>query len=101
MRRNPSATSVRLCFSMQRILLRSWVILTRAIDRPGLRPDPEQLADRLSARGGDFARLAKALKSVHRGLHDVVGVSRSERLRENVVDARRLEDGAHRAPRDH
>src|SRR5207244_12971875 len=86
MRRSPSASIVRLCFSMQRILLRSCVILTSAIGpRRVLGADPQELAHRLAARGRDVAGVPQALKSRHRGLDHVVGIPRAARLREHVL----------------
>src|SRR5687767_271727 len=46
-------------------------------------------------RGGTHA--AQALQ---RGPRDIDGVRRAQRLREDVADARRLDDGAHRAAGD-
>src|SRR3954468_13576669 len=54
-----------------------------------------QTAARRDLLGAD-----EVLQRLHGGVHDVDRVGRPEALREHVVDARALEDGAHRATGD-
>src|SRR3954471_17143420 len=50
--------------------------------------------------GRDLLGADEVLQRLHRGVHDVDRVRRTEALGEHVVDARALEDGAHRATGD-
>src|SRR5690606_28642458 len=60
----------------------------------------EDLVDLLAAPRRDHARRNGVLQRVESRLHHVVRVRRSRRLRDDVLDAQRLEHGARRPTRD-
>src|SRR5581483_11343014 len=56
--------------------------------------------DRQAALGRDLLRAVELLERGDRRVHDVDRVGRAERLRQDVVDARALQHGPHRAAGD-
>src|SRR5579883_1388257 len=54
----------------------------------------------LAALAGELLEASQRLERHHGGAHDVVRIRAPEALREDVVDPRALDDGAHRAARD-
>src|SRR5690606_7980647 len=66
----------------------------------GVRTAANDVADLLAAARRDHARALLVLQRVEGGAHHVVRVRRAERLRNHVLDAERLEHGAHRTAGD-
>src|SRR3954466_9285021 len=129
MRRRPSERSVSSCCLFEPFLLLTCVTFTTrappppprpcrsprrrircppAPPRPPLErrgggavaPQPEDLVDRQAAQLGDLVRRAQGLEALDRRLDEVDRVLRAERLAQDVVDPRELQDGAHAAARD-
>src|SRR5215212_5543410 len=99
--RSPSARTVSFwrCFWPIGLLIRvmlSW----DAIGRPpsSLR---QQVADVLAPDPGNLFRLAQVLERGERRPRQVDRVAAAERLGQDVADAGQLDDGPHRAARDH
>src|SRR3978361_1180697 len=101
-RLSPSERSVSRWFCLAPMVDRVWVTFSCAISGPltGARPEhggggdvlEGQTAAGRAPRGADGV-----LRPLHGAVHDVYRVRRAEALREHVVDAGALEDGAHRA----
>src|ERR671912_431147 len=68
--------------------------------RGGLVTTAQQVADLLAAAGRDHARRVELLQGNERCLDHVVRVRRTDRFRDDVLDAERLEHRAHRAAGD-
>src|SRR4051794_18606947 len=82
-----------------------WVTLSCAMSDPLARTGAQHgggsdVLERQTAAGRDLLGSDEVLQRLHGGVHDVDRVRRAEALREHVVDARALEDGAHRATGD-
>src|SRR5829696_6232489 len=105
MRFSPSERSVSRWFCLRPIPDLTWVILSCAISDPLTRTGTEHgrgsdVLEGQAAAGRDLLGADEVLQRLHRGVHDVDRVRRPEALGEHVVDARALEDGAHRATGD-
>src|SRR5688572_20066828 len=82
-----------------------WVTLSCAISDPLTRTRTQHgrrgdVLERQTAAGRDLLGADEVLQRLHRGVHDVDRVRRTEALGEHVVDARALEHGTHRATGD-
>src|SRR6266478_3251735 len=107
---SPSPISVPRWSSVRPIWLPVWVILiflpsaiAYSLSRRlggGLVAATQKVADLLAAAGGDHARRVELQQRLERRLDHVVRVGRADRLGDDVLDAERLEHGAHRAAGD-
>src|SRR4051794_30958777 len=84
---------------------RIWVTFSCAISGPLTRTRPEHggrgdVLERQTAAGRDLLGADEVLQRLHGRVHDVDRVRGPQALGEHVVDARALEDGAHRATGD-
>ncbi len=68
-----------------------------SVDRGAITAARDDVRNLLVAASGDAARVLLHLERVERGTNDVVRVSRTHRLGDDVMDAQHLEDGAHGA----
>src|SRR5438132_6009348 len=67
---------------------------------PTLRRGPREIRQLLAAHPREQRRIFQRSEAGERRAHHVVRVCRPERLRQNIRDPRRLDDGAHRTARD-
>src|SRR5258707_14982914 len=107
---SPSPISVPRWSSVRPMGLPVWVILiflpsaiAYSLSRRlggGLVAATQKVTDLLAAAGGDHARRIELQQRLERRLDHVVRVGRADRLGDDVLDAERLEHGAHRAAGD-
>src|SRR5688572_22880768 len=101
----PSERSVSRWFFLRPMPDLTWVTLICAISDPLTRTRTEHggrgdVLERQTAAGRDLLGADEVLQRLHRGVHDVDRVRRTEALGEHVVDAGALEHGTHRATGD-
>src|SRR5688572_10397606 len=101
----PRERSVSRWFFLRPMADRTWVTLSCAISDPLTRTRTEHggrgdVLQGQTAAGRDLLGTDEVLQRLHRGVHDVDRVRRTEALREHVVDAGALQHGTHRATGD-
>src|SRR3954447_13896608 len=104
-RLRPRDRSVCRWLGLVPIADRIWVTFSCAISGPltGTRPEHGGRGDvleRQTAAGRDLLGADEVLQRLHGGVHDVDRVRGTQALGEHVVDARTLQDGAHRTTGD-
>src|SRR3954465_205808 len=104
-RLRPRDRSVCRWLGLVPIADRIWVTFSCAIAGPltGTRPEHGGRGDvleRQTAAGRDLLGADEVLQRLHGRVHDVDRVRGTQALREHVVDARALQDGAHRTTGD-
>src|SRR5262245_54248006 len=97
MRRNPRAFTVASCWGLSPIRLFTRVTLS-FLGTDGLLR--HVAVGRATANGLQILKSLDAAQGIDGGLEDVVRIVRAEGLGEDVLDAGRLEDRAHRPARD-